>query len=225
MQIQFERLLYTLDPEFNASKKLDTDEIFAFINKAERQYIKDNFLYGKTVAENAEILKKNSDLLRRYISQTTISLSTLPVGSPENAKDGVMDNNTSTNYDAFISAIAMNLTRTQPFVFSGKNVECKVIEPGRTDMAISSNGYNSPLLINPMIEFYTSPDNRIRVYFDNYCSLSYIKLTYLSKPSLISGTVDCKLPDHLHERIVEDAVKMFLTYKGLVRDESGTNAI
>ena len=64
MQMEFERRIQLMNPEFKLNDKLTSDTIFSFLNAYTQRYIKNNYLQEDVVQDNSRALKKVQDALK-----------------------------------------------------------------------------------------------------------------------------------------------------------------
>ena len=73
MQIDFEKSLILINPEFALKEKVTTDEIFIALNKAQKRYVEMNYLGAEQMEDGKRIQKKNVSALRSLITVTRLS--------------------------------------------------------------------------------------------------------------------------------------------------------
>jgi len=210
MQIEFQRLLYTSNPEFEIKDRLDTDEIFAYLNISQLRLMKAKYFPSLNMKENIENINKNIDELRHLICRIT--------GTSITPLTDILHGNMMAlpaNYLYYIRSDS-KITRTAcPVISSTSTVPNKVITYNDVE-AITTNGFNKPILRKPCIVFET--DNKIIIFVDRFTTLSAIVLTYLRTPIQIAlgGSNDCELAEYLHEELVQQAVEIFRREKYLL---------
>ncbi|HPQ79724.1 MAG TPA: hypothetical protein PLG47_04690 [Candidatus Dojkabacteria bacterium] len=221
MQIEFERLLYTSNPEYSTSQKLDTDEIFAYLNVAQLRVMKAKYFPSANILENVRIIQSNVEDLRNLIKRATPSLGST-IAAYSNYATLVALPADYLHYIRSDSAI----TRTAvPVISSTSIVPNKVIDYSEVDK-VTVNDFNKPILRKPCIVFEES-DNII-IFRDSYTTITAVYLTYLSTPNDISLSADCELAEYLHEEVVATAVDIFRREKYLLvtkqEDDNSRNA-
>ena len=82
MQVEFERIIVLMNPEFELKDKLTSDTIFAFLNSAQERYIRNNYLQEDTVQDGTRAQKKNADSLKGLITRILLSLNSAVVTVP-----------------------------------------------------------------------------------------------------------------------------------------------
>ena len=63
MQMEFERRITLMNPDFELKEKLTSDTIFSFLNAYTERYVRINYLSEDQVADNTRALKKVQDSL------------------------------------------------------------------------------------------------------------------------------------------------------------------
>jgi len=228
MQIEFERLLYTSNPEYSTSQKLDTEEIFAYLNIAQPRVMKAKYFPTSNILENVKIIQSNVEDLRNMIVRET-----LDIDDPS----GVLD----TQYgflvalpDDYLHYIRSDssITRSGVLPTSGETtsvVPNKVLDYSEVDK-VTTNVFNKPILRKPCIVF---EEDSIVIFRDAYTSFvgtaDNLFLTYLKTPDDISLSAECELAEYLHEEVVATAVDIFRREKYLLtskenKDDNRGNA-
>jgi len=223
MQIEFERLLYTSNPEFSVSDKLDTEEIFAYLNISQLRVMKMKYFPTSNINENVKIIQSNVEELRNLIKRDTVS--------PGSALTTVLHAYPVTLPNDYLHYIRSDssVTRTAlPVINSASIVPNKVIDYSMVDL-VTTHAFNKPILRKPCVVFEES--STMIVYIDTYTTLGDVTFTYLKTPLTIKlgGSNDCELAEYLHEEVVATAVDIFRREKYLLiskdsRDDNRGNA-
>ena len=90
MQIEFERRITLMNPDFELKEKLTSDTIFSFLNAYTERFVRNNYLQEDQVADGTRAQKKNADALKGLIVRTLLS---------KNQKDEL---NTDVNSERFV---------------------------------------------------------------------------------------------------------------------------
>jgi hypothetical protein len=72
-QVEFERRITLMNPDFELKEKLTSDTIFSFLNAYTERFVRDNYLREDQVADGTRSQKKNQDALKGLIVRTTLS--------------------------------------------------------------------------------------------------------------------------------------------------------
>jgi len=212
MQIEFQRLLYTSNPEFETKDRLDTDEIFAYLNISQLRTMKAKYFPSLNMKENIENINKNIDELRHLIGRT-IGTSITPLTNPDILHGNMMA--LPSDYLYYIRSDS-KITRTAcPVISSTSTVPNKIINYNEVE-SFTTNSFNKPIIRKPGVIF--EANNKIIVFVDRFTTLTAIVLTYLRTPIQIGlgGSNDCELAEYLHEEIVQQAVEIFRREKYLL---------
>jgi len=210
MQIEFQRLLYTSNPEFEVKDKLDTDEIFAYLNISQLRLMKAKYFPSLNMRENIENINRNIDELRHLIGRTTgTSISQLTDILHGNMMALPID------YLYYIRSDSRITRSAVPVISSPSTVPNKVISYNDVE-AVTTNSFNKPIIRKPCVVF--EANNKIIIFVDKYTTLAAVVLTYLRTPIQIAlgGSNDCELAEYLHEELVQQAVEIFRREKYLL---------
>ena len=74
MQMEFERRITLMNPDFELKEKLSSDTIFSFLNAYTLRYIRDNYLLEDQVGDNTRAQKKNADALKGLITRVQLDV-------------------------------------------------------------------------------------------------------------------------------------------------------
>lgn len=203
-QINVERQLNNIIPNYNETIKFPSDTLFHFINKAKDEYVKQNF---RVFQRNQEI----TDNIRTLVSTksyTTYNFSKL-------------GNKWETDYPTnYMFALGENV------YISIKDNKCNNLITRESDVIEATIETVSQRLSNSLsdhrlrynqakpIRVYT--DNKIVLYTDGNYDISSYELTYLRKAkdlgefnNLVNEYTD--LPENTHQDIVNLAVQMLVS--------------
>lgn len=74
MQIEFERRITLMNPNFELAEKLTSDTIFSFLNAYTERYVRLNYLQEDAVQDGTRAQKKNADALKGLITRVCMQL-------------------------------------------------------------------------------------------------------------------------------------------------------
>lgn len=238
MQMEFERRIQLMNPEFELNDKLTSDTIFSFLNAYTQRYIKNNYLQEDVVQDNSRALKKVQDALKGLIVRTILEkqqrdpfnmdIYTDKFILPEDYFLYIRSNSkVSSTYKGDVTGIAdsdgdgtcasppMKYTQIVPNL----NIREDDVEK------IVSTYYNRAILPQPYVVLNSGQSNDttdniyLNVIHDTYTTIESVDLVYyrMPKPFDVIGVDNinvldhCELPENVHMEIVEGAVEMFIT--------------
>lgn len=226
MQVEFERRIQLMNPNFELTEKLTSDTIFSFLNAYCERFVRNNYLQEDMVQDGTRQQKKNADALKGLITRQTLTITTKDPHNTDNTSDRAI---LPTNYFLYIrsnSLISKNYKLDTEIALEANYVVTpnKTIREDDVEKIISTY-YNKTILRNPYIvlnngnESDVDRDLYINIIHDEYTIIKKLDLVYYRKPKRFdvigvdSLTVfdECELPENVHMEIVEGAVEMFIT--------------
>lgn len=233
MQMEFERRITLMNPDFEIKEKITSDTIFSFLNAYTERFVRNNYLQEDTVADDSRAQKKNVDALKGLVvrglydieskDQSNTDRTTDRVSLPEDYFLYIRSNSLlSKNYklEQEINAMVDETEDINKYVVAPN----KMIREDDTDKVISSY-YNKAIVLTPYIVLsngnVADTDKRlyINIIHDEYTVVKKLDLVYYRKPKRfdvigVDGVTvldHCELPENVHMEIVEGAVEMFIT--------------
>ena len=226
MQVEFERRIQLMNPNFELTEKLTSDTIFSFLNAYCERYVRNNYLQEDMVQDGTRQQKKNADALKGLITRQTLVIATKDSNNTDKTSDRAI---LPTNYFLYIrsnSLISKNYKLDTEISLEADYVVTpnKTIREDDVEKIISTY-YNKTILRNPYIvlnngnESDVDRDLYINIIHDEYTIIKKLDLVYYRKPKRFdvigvdSLTIfdECELPENVHMEIVEGAVEMFIT--------------
>ena len=226
MQVEFERRIQLMNPNFELTEKLTSDTIFSFLNAYCERFVRNNYLQEDMVQDGTRQQKKNADALKGLITRQTLTIATKDSYNTDKTSDRAV---LPTNYFLYIrsnSLISKNYKLDTEILSEADYVVTpnKTIREDDVEKIISTY-YNKTILRNPYVVLNNgneSDANRelyINIIHDEYTIIKKLDLVYYRKPKRFdvigvdSLTVfdECELPENVHMEIVEGAVEMFIT--------------
>ena len=226
MQMEFERRLIIMNPDFELKEKLTSDTIFSFLNAYTERFARNTYLQEDQVQDGTRAQKKNADALKGLITRGTYELLAKDERNTDKLSDRV---EVPADYFLYIrsnSIIAKNYKLKEAIV----NPLEYVITPNKTiredDVEkVISTYYNKAIMLNPYIVLNSGNNEDvdkkiyINIVHDEYTIIKKLDLVYYRKPKRfdvigvdgINVLDTCELPENLHMEIVEGAVEMFIT--------------
>ena len=226
MQVEFERRIQLMNPNFELTEKLTSDTIFSFLNAYCERYVRNNYLQEDMVQDGTRQQKKNADALKGLITRQTLVIATKDSNNTDKTSDRAI---LPINYFLYIrsnSLISKNYKLDTEIALEANYVVTpnKTIREDDVEKIISTY-YNKTILRNPYIvlnngnESDVDRDLYINIIHDEYTIIKKLDLVYYRKPKRFdvigvdSLTIfdECELPENVHMEIVEGAVEMFIT--------------
>ena len=226
MQVEFERRIQLMNPNFELTEKLTSDTIFSFLNAYCERYVRNNYLQEDMVQDGTRQQKKNADALKGLITRQTLVIATKDSNNTDKTSDRAI---LPTNYFLYIrsnSLISKNYKLDTEILSEADYVVTpnKTIREDDVEKIISTY-YNKTILRNPYVVLNNGNESDadrelyINIIHDEYTIIKKLDLVYYRKPKRFdvigvdSLTVfdECELPENVHMEIVEGAVEMFIT--------------
>ena len=226
MQVEFERRIQLMNPNFELTEKLTSDTIFSFLNAYCERYVRNNYLQEDMVQDGTRQQKKNADALKGLITRQTLTIATKDSYNTDKTSDRAI---LPTNYFLYIrsnSLISKNYKLDTEILLEADYVVTpnKTIREDDVEKIISTY-YNKTILRNPYVVLNNGNESDadrelyINIIHDEYTIVKKLDLVYYRKPKRFdvigvdSLTVfdECELPENVHMEIVEGAVEMFIT--------------
>lgn len=226
MQVEFERRITLMNPDFELKEKLTSDTIFSFLNAYTERYVRINYLQEDQVLDGTRAQKKNADALKGLIVRGLYTMETKDANNTDKVSDRAI---LPDNYFLYIrsnSLISKNYKIEKEITTESEYVVTpnKTIREDDVEKIISTY-YNKAIMLNPYVVLNagnikdTSDKLYINIIHDEYTIIKKLDLVYYRKPKRFDvigvdgvNVLDhCELPDNVHMEIVEGAVEMFIT--------------
>lgn len=226
MQMEFERRITLMNPDFELKEKLTSDTIFSFLNAYTERYVRINYLREDQVADNTRALKKIQDSLKGLIVRNTFNVLQKDSNNSDDTTDRI---ELPTDYFLYIrsNSILSKNYKVEEEIQDQNNyiiTSNKTVREDDVDKVISTY-YNKAILLNPYVVLNsgnaTSDNGKLflNVIHDKYTTIKKVDLVYYRKPKKfdvigVDGVTvldHCELPENVHMEIVEGAVEMFIT--------------
>lgn len=226
MQIEFERRITLMNPNFELAEKLTSDTIFSFLNAYTERYVRLNYLQEDAVQDGTRAQKKNADALKSLITRGLYAVEAKDENNTDKTSDRV---SLPSDYFLYIrsnSLISKNykieeeIQNEQDYVVTSN----KTIREDDVEKVISTY-YNKAIVLNPYVVLNAgnNADEEKKLYLnvihDEYTTIKKVDLVYYRKPKKfdvigvdgVNVLNHCELPENVHMEIVEGAVEMFIT--------------
>lgn len=226
MQMEFERRITLMNPNFEIKEKITSDTIFSFLNAYTERFVRNNYLQEDTVADNSRAQKKNVDALKGLVVRGLYVVDAKDADNTDRTTDRV---SLPDDYFLYIRSNSL-LSKNYKLEKEITNEEQYVVAPNKmireddTDKVISSY-YNKAIILTPYVVLSNGnvADVTKKLYaniiHDEYTIVKKLDLVYYRKPKRfdvigvdgINVLDHCELPENVHMEIVEGAVEMFIT--------------
>ena len=195
--IEFERRLQTINENMKISDKIDTDDIYSYLNQYQDQFIKTIYLTQDNVKQGTKALAKLQDYLKTLVKEQSYSYSESVV-LPDNYLMYLSSNSVVT---------VSYLTNNNSFIIDNTIIK-------QSDAyKFKAEGFNKGRVLQHPIVYLT--DNTLHLIKDEYTTPTLITLQYVSKPNYfdINTSTACELPYECFEDIVNGSVNLYFEYK------------
>lgn len=226
MQMEFERRITLINPDFEIKEKITSDTIFSFLNAYTERFVRNNYLQEDTVADNSRAQKKNVDALKGLVVRGLYVVDAKDEDNTDRTTDRVSLPDDYFLYIRSNSLLSKNYKLEKEITNEGQYVVApnKMIREDDTDKVISSY-YNKAIILTPYVVLNNGnvADVTKKLYaniiHDEYTIVKKLDLVYYRKPKRfdvigvdgINVLDHCELPENVHMEIVEGAVEMFIT--------------
>lgn len=226
MQMEFERRITLMNPNFEIKEKLTSDTIFSFLNAYTERFVRVNYLQEDQVADNSRAQKKNADSIKGLIVRGLYDIDPKDVNNTDQFTDRV---ELPEDYFLYIRSNSL-ISKNYKLETEIQNEEDYVIAPNKPiredDVEkVISTYYNKAILLTPYVVLNrgNNADEVEKLYaniiHDSYTIIKKLDLVYYRKPKRfdvigvdgINVLDHCELPENVHMEIVEGAVEMFIT--------------
>ncbi len=213
MLYQFQKLLVVSDPTMFDENRLETFEIYFFLNLAQKKVFKDRYFPSGNIKENLIIITNNNDELKNLFVTTEINNSVGNLLLDPNMPITYTFDYSSLNYAHYIRSDSV-ITRETVFPLINERVPNNLI----TYLEVSryvTNSLHTPIIRKPAL--LIENENTMRLFVDKYTTeVDKVLLTYLRYPNDIDDNNNCELSEKLHYDIVMLAVDLFRSNKYLL---------
>lgn len=211
--IEVERRLQTIFPTFKLENKIDTEDIYSFLNQFQRQYVDSMYIQNDNTESGTRKSTIAEDVLR-----TLTTHCKLENGVVDNYDNNSVVYNIPSGYYRYIRSVS-DITGTYKNDNAHEQVSNIQIMQSDANSVINQSYDKNRILRNPIvvIESGTGQQNqhgRIRVIHDVYTTINYVDLTYLRLPSNFNvlTSTPCELPYTCFEDLVAGAVDLYLKH-------------
>lgn len=198
--IEFERRCQTFDPSLQTVGKLDTEDIYSFLNQYQLQFVKQLYLTQDKLQNGTYTASKIRDYLKSLIKRDPeIQVNMITTYSLPGAKLP----------DKYFMYIA-SFTHFDSFIQPNESVDIKTIQDIQNEYFDRHRIIRKPLIA-------IVDDNKIIIKAMDGLKPTAITIDYVEKPSEFTILGDdpksCELPSDCFEDLVNGAVELFFNYR------------
>ena len=204
--IEVERRLQTILPTFKLENKIDTEDIYAFLNQFQKQYIDELYRQNDNVASGSRTAVLIEDLLRTLTTHETLL---------NGASDGSADvRNTvftlPNNYYAYVRSVSSITGNYKNPVLSAKVSNVLVKQP-EANSVINQAYDQHRILRNPVAVL---EQGKIKIIHDEYTTINNVDIIYIKLPAEFSILTDtaCELPMECFNDLVAGATDLYIRH-------------
>ena len=204
--IEVERRLQTILPTFKLENKIDTEDIYAFLNQFQKQYIDELYRQNDNVASGSRTAVLIEDLLR-----TLTTHKPLLNGASDDSAD--VRNTVFTlpdDYYAYVRSVSSITGNYKNPVLSAKVSNVLVKQP-EANSVINQAYDQHRILRNPVAVL---EQGKIKIIHDEYTTINDVDITYIKLPAEFSILTDtaCELPMECFNDLVAGATDLYIRH-------------
>lgn len=207
--IEFERRVQTLLPSTKTVDKLDTEDIYSFLNQYQNQFVKELYITKDKVQPNSNASNRIDDYLKTLIVWG----------------EAVPDENNLFAIDDF------NMYIDSMSLVEGSYIDPHYSQTPKDQVWVGNDYINSDqykqvmrgihdkgrILRRPIITMKNAgKGTTFEIITDDYTKVIAIDIRYVKIPSeftILGNGVACELPYECFNQLVEGAVQLYITYK------------
>lgn len=210
--VEFERRLQTIDPSMIIQNKIDTEDIYSFLNQYQDIYVKQMYLLLTQGEPESVAVRRAYSILRNNIHKVDMQ------SAGELYKATQQPQNPFWLYvDSYSMCTSSYKSSEQTSPLPIKNILANPLD----NLQTLNSPYNKGAIIrNPIVALINSDENQfptIRVHKDSYTTIPTVVLEYISKPVefgiSMNKSVACSLGSDAFDDLVQGAVQLFVNHK------------
>lgn len=205
--IEFERRVQTLLPSTKTVDKLDTEDIYSFLNQYQNQFIKELYITKDRVQPNSNAANRIDDYLKSLIVAQDFYID---------STDQIKVNNFNMYIDS-ASTITVNYSEDENNAESGI-VSNDYIDSNQLKQIQKDTYNNHRILRRPIITMtssYSDGSTYFQIIHDEYTTVESVYMRYIKIPAnftILGEGVECELPYECFNELVEGAVQLYINY-------------
>ena len=207
--IEFERRVQTLLPSAKTVDKLDTEDIYSFLNQYQNQFVKELYITKDRIEPNSNAANRIDDYLKTLIvcGECTPDENNLFKLDDFN----MYIDSTSLIEGSYIKPYDENNSQNQLWV-GNDYINSQQYKQVMRDPYNKGRILRRPILIMKNAGKSTT----FEIISDDYTKVIAVDIRYIKIPSnftILGEGVPCELPYECFNELVDGAVKLFITYK------------
>lgn len=209
--IEFERRLQTISPSFKIQNKVDTEDIYSFLNQFQKQYIDSIYAQNDQITSNSRASILAEDVLRTLTKHKIEDVKTTPEDEEEDESFD-FDNlvfELPDDYYKYIRSVS-HVSKTYRGV--GESVVSNILlKQSDANMVINQYYDKNRILRNPVVILI---GNTLKIIHDQYTDIDKVDITYIKRPNDFSILNDtpCELPYECFDTLVSGAVELYIRH-------------
>ena len=205
--IEFERRLQTILPSTKTVDKIDTEDIYAFLNEYQNQFIKELYITKDRVQPNSNAANHIDDYLN-----TLITALEFPIDSINQIC--VPNFNMYLDSMSNVSVAYSDESPVEGFV-GNDYVNSNQLKQIQNDTFNKHRILRRPVIY--MVQSKADSNTYFEIISDEYTTVHSVAMRYIKKPSeftiLGKDIIPCELPYECFNELVDGAVQLFINYK------------
>ena len=209
--IEVERRLQTVLPTFKLENKIDTEDIYAFLNQFQKQYIDLVYKQIDQVESGTLSAAVIEDILRTLTYHTQLTEAAADQSLDVNNKRYILPE----DYYRYIRSTS-SITGTYKDSSANEVVSNRLIKEVDANKVINQYYDKNRILRNPLVvlESGNTAAGTLKLIHDTYTTVNSVVLTYIKLPgdfSILTNT-PCQLPYTCFEDLVAGATELYLNH-------------
>lgn len=203
--IEVERRLQTILPTLKLENKIDTEDIYAFLNQFQKQYIDMIYRQDDEVESNTRTAMLVEDIIRTITKHSILNNGV--VDSSLDYQNKIFD--LPNDYYQYIrSTSKINSSYNSQSNSIASNV---LLKQSDVDKIINQYYDKNRILRNPVAVL---EDNKLKIVHDVYTDVTSVDITYIKLPNNFSVLTNtpCELPIECFETLVSGAVELYINH-------------
>lgn len=205
--IEFERRVQTILPSTKTVDKIDTEDIYAFLNEYQNQFVKELYITRDRIQPNSNASNRIDDYLKSLVTAIEFPIdSTNQICVPN---FNMYIDSTSNVSVSYADKQSVDGTVGNDYVNSNQLKQ------------IQNDTFNKHRILRRPIIYMTTAIANGNTYFevisDDYTTVNSVAMRYLKTPAeftiLNKDIVPCELPYECFNELVSGAVQLFINYK------------